>query len=763
MRFIPIFFLLFQLAAYAQKGVAINQWKAHPSLYNFNTVHKTDNAIFAGSDETLMRISLEDNEVSLLSKVDGLNDVGISRISHHKDLNITLIAYKNGNIDLLKENTVVNINDIKRSPTINGSKRINHILFRSDFAYLSTDFGLVVLNLIKNEIKESALNINSSGTQIQLYSSTFHNDSIYIATSDGLYASNINSNLLSFESWLKFDQGSGIPVQYLSGVEVFQGDVYAIVSGYYSNSSNQVFLNAENEGLYKKENSTWTRIHTFKRPVYSITGSPEILSIASFGVYYDYTQSSFDSVFVAGIVKEVDNQNPAEKWVALNTGVSRCFEGYCYPIEVSTLNYSEPFNLVNHNNRLACLYGGYYSNTLNKYNANGFDVFTNYEWVNFSQYAGNFDRAIDLVDIAYNPVNDISYIASYGRGLFLYKDGKALQHYTDANSPLVNLTPGSDFVRTTSIDVGKDGKIWMANAVQIQSQPVLHSINPDGQWASYALDIGSGKQLYLLNLSVDNQNNKWFIRRNISGLVVFNENNVDKNYRILSKGTGVGNLPSDNVISIEVDHNQDIWVGTEEGIAIFKAGSDPFTDDAQIPYYEGFPLLMDKQINDIEVDGGNRKWVATNNGLWLFNEDATEVLQNFTAENSPLPSNDIKQVEVDGTTGEVFVLTDFGLISFRGDATESSDTKNSDVKVFPNPVRSGFDGLIAVTGLVKNAPVKITDIFGNLVYETKANGGTATWSGYRLNGKRAESGVYLVFSSTKDGEEGNIAKIVLLE
>lgn len=190
---------------------------------------------------------------------------------------------------------------------------------------------------------------------------------------------------------------------------------------------------------------------------------------------------------------------------------------------------------------------------------------------------------------------------------------------------------------------------------------------------------------------------------------------------------------------------------------------DPFSEDAQIPYFDGFPLLTDKQINDIEVDGGNRKWVATNNGLWLFNEDASEVLMNFTADNSPLPTNDIKQVEVDGTTGEVFVLTDFGIISFRGEATDANENKNSNVKVFPNPVRSGFDGVVAISGLVRNAPVKITDIYGNLVYETNAKGGTATWSGNRLNGKRAESGVYLVFSSTAEGEEGNVAKIVLLE
>lgn len=764
MRIISLFFLLlFAHSAYPQTGVALLQWKSHPSLYNFNTVCKTDKVIYAGSDETLMRISLEDNEVNLLSKVEGLSDVGISKVSHYKELNITLIGYKNGNIDLLKNNSVVNISDIKRSLNVSGSKRINHIQFYGDLAYLSTDFGLVLLNLIKFEIKESALNINSSGSQIQVISSAIHKDSIYIATSDGLYVSNIKSNLLNFESWFRYDDISGIPTQNLKGVEVFQDEIYAIVSGVYSNEAKPEFLNGDSEGLYKKNSSSWIRIHTFNRPVFSSSSSNSVLSISSIGAYYDYKPSKFDTTFVAGIVKELDNQNPEEKWLALNTGVSRCFDGYCYPIHVATMNYSEPFNLVNTNNHVVCMYGGYFSSSLNKYRASGYDVYTNFQWINYSSGAGNFNYTLDLVDIAHSFSNNTYYVASYGMGLYLYKDGKVIQMYNDLNSPLINLTPGSDFVRITSLDIDEFGTVWMSNAVKTQTQPILQSLTEDGQWNSYVLNLGTGTETYLDKLTIDKNGNKWFIEKSSSDLIIFNENRVGKKFRLFGTGAGSGGLPADKIVSIEVDHNQDVWIGTGEGIAIFKLGSDPFSEDAQIPYFDGFPLLTDKQINDIEVDGGNRKWVATNNGLWLFNEDASEVLMNFTADNSPLPTNDIKQVEVDGTTGEVFVLTDFGIISFRGEATDANENKNSNVKVFPNPVRSGFDGVVAISGLVRNAPVKITDIYGNLVYETNAKGGTATWSGNRLNGKRAESGVYLVFSSTAEGEEGNVAKIVLLE
>jgi hypothetical protein len=764
MRFIPVFFLFFiSQWVFSQSGVPIYQWKSHASLHNFNTVHRAGKVIYAGSDETLMQISTEGNEVRLLSKVDGLSDVGVTQINHHKELDITVIAYKSGNIDLLKGNRILNINDIKRSSTISGSKRINHIQFNGNYAYLSTDFGLVILNLVKNEIKESALNISSTGNQISIFSSTIQNDSIYIATSGGLYVSHIKSNLLDFESWFLYDASSGLPNQYLKDVCIFQGEVYALVTGYYSNAAKPVFSNVLEEGLYKKNGSNWVKLHTFNRPVTRMSSNPAYLSIGSQGVYYDYTKTSFDTLGIGGDVREIDTQNTDEKWLALNTGVFRCPNEHCYPIHISSMNFSEPFNLVNSNNQMICLYGGYAANTTSRFKAAGFDKYTNFEWINYSPIAGNFDNGLDLVDIVYNPFNDMYYVASYGNGLFLYKDGKVVQNYSDLNSPLINQIPGAPYTRVTGVDIDQSGSVWMLNVVNTQSQPSIHALSVSGEWTSYNLNLGSGDQIYLYKLSIDDKNNKWFVRRGMSGVVVFNEKQSGSKQRVLRQGAGSGNLPADNVLSIKVDKNQDVWFGTGKGIAVFRAGSDPFTEDVQIPYFDGFPLLVDKQINDIEVDGGNKKWIATNNGLWYFNEDVSEVLQNFTTENSPLPSNDIKQVEVDGTTGEVFVLTDVGIVSFRGDATDARDDKYSNVKVFPNPVRTNFDGVIAISGLISNAEVKITDVFGNLVYETTANGGTATWSGNRLNGKRAESGVYLVFSSSAEGENGNIAKIVLVE
>ena len=164
----------------------------------------------------------------------------------------------------------------------------------------------------------------------------------------------------------------------------------------------------------------------------------------------------------------------------------------------------------------------------------------------------------------------------------------------------------------------------------------------------------------------------------------------------------------------------------------------------------------------IAIDGGNRKWVGTNDGLWLFNEDLTKVLLYFNADNSPLPSSYISDIKIQPLTGEVFFATSQGLISYRGTSTEGDENFDS-VKIFPNPVKPDFTGLVGISGLASDVSVKITDVAGNLVYETKAQGGTAVWNVRDYNGKRAATGVYLIFCAASDGSAKFVSKIAVVE
>ena len=167
-------------------------------------------------------------------------------------------------------------------------------------------------------------------------------------------------------------------------------------------------------------------------------------------------------------------------------------------------------------------------------------------------------------------------------------------------------------------------------------------------------------------------------------------------------------------------------------------------------------------ITDIEVDGGNRKWIATANaGILLLAPDGSEILEQHTAENSPLISNNIFDLKLDQTTGELFIITDKGLVSYRTNATyEDPDYANT--IVFPNPVKPNYFGPITIQGIRYDSDVKITDVAGNLIYKTTSNGGTATWDCKNLSGQKVATGVYFIWTATNEGNGKKVGKVLIL-
>ena len=256
----------------------------------------------------------------------------------------------------------------------------------------------------------------------------------------------------------------------------------------------------------------------------------------------------------------------------------------------------------------------------------------------------------------------------------------------------------------------------------------------------------------------------------------FNDNKTisnlsDDKYKNLNSGEFTGGLPSNTVNAIAVDFDNEIWIGTDNGFAVLYNSENVF-DAAAGSYnaqrikleYEGNVeyVLGNTNIVDIEVDGANRKWFATaNSGLILLSADGLEVISQFTTENSPLISNNIIDIKLDQTTGELYIVTDKGLISYRTDASYE-DPAYSNVKVFPNPARPDFEGPITIQGIRYDSDIKITDVAGNLVYQTTSNGGTATWNGKTITGEKVTSGVYLIWTAPNEGKGRKVGKVLVI-
>lgn len=303
------------------------------------------------------------------------------------------------------------------------------------------------------------------------------------------------------------------------------------------------------------------------------------------------------------------------------------------------------------------------------------------------------------------------------------------------------------------------GKYWIAdyrNGLLSNAEGSYKSFSPNSLDTLYQTRRDS--------IITDLDGNQWSRIGDFGGIIVRNSKNQSIN---ISNNVGSGNLPNNSVKTLALDRDGQIWVGTDKGVVVFDNPAAVFRGknfDAYAPIFERRRLLGNETVTSIAIDGANRKWMGTRNGIFLFNSDGTELVINFTEKNSPLPSNEISYIMAEPITGEIYIRTPKGMVSYRGTATESGLKQEENVvKIFPNPVRPDFEGAIGIEGLVENAFVKITDIAGNLVYETRANGGTATWNGRTLQGNRVETGIYLIFSANAKGEETCVSRLAVVK
>jgi hypothetical protein len=761
-KLIFLFNVLFWIsnATAQENNIAIGEWRVHLPYQGINSVEVINNTTYAGVSVNSFYVDHSDNSTHILSTINGLNDIEITKIRYHKDLKLTVIAYINGNIDIIKNNDIINISDIKRKNII-GSKKINHIYFHQDLAYLSCDFGLVVLNLSRFEIKETYNNLAAGSLTNKIFASTFSSDgdSIFIATEKGLMtAKNAPGiNLMDYNNWFTYGAPQNIQTSNVTSVSTFNNQIYAGVNNSYIKILKGV---------------TW-----FDTPMYcddvrnmnvteskmTVCTGERVLLISDENTFYTfYSPSIFPSPSEAVI------DNDGFIWIGdrrtglwANNGSSGSFVNYSPNGPAS----NSAFNVFYFNGKIVASKGGYDNVQTPIGNPLEYYIFDNYEWKTYNRLSNpSIPPYFDIINAAYNASENKLYLTSYGYGILVDNQNGSHEFIDDTVAPFMRSLPNpGPYVRISDIEFDKKGILWVTNSNVPTNKPSLHWRKTDGTWQSKSFGLHAAE--YPTEIIIDDNNYKWLRLRTDTdgGLIVFDE--TTNKFKYLSDQAGQGGLPKKEVRAIAKDLKGEIWVGTEEGIAIFNNPQTIFTStpmDASIPIFDGFPLLYQEYITCIKVDGGNRKWIGTKNGLWLFNDDGSEVIANFTIENSPLISNIILDVEINEITGEVFIATDKGLISYRGMATEGK-LAHSNVKVFPNPVKPDFNGLVGISGLTRDAVVKITDIYGNLIYETKAEGGTAVWNAKNYNGQKARTGVYLIYSSSEDGVQTYVAKVAVVE
>jgi ligand-binding sensor domain-containing protein len=725
-------FLLFLPLFINAQDVPIGYWKDYQSYTSASYIAEADNKIYCVTNGGLFYINKEDNTVNRMSKVTGLSDIGINQIAYDQDSRITIITYENCNIDLIRNNQIINISDIKRKEII-GNKLIHNIIIKEKIAYLSCTFGLVLLDLENEEIKDT-YKIGQNGNFEGINSCAFNSSNIFVASEGGVYYADKNSSsLFDFNSWMLDTNRT----------ENYQ-NIFAIEDSIWVGNGNSFY---NNNSLFLTNNDTILKYNNL------LLSADTILNSQLEDINFIYKDSE-------GYLWVADNNNGLLKFTNSQYQESFIPEG---PIR------NEIYSLEYENNTLYMCHGGHSNFGLNSLIDDGVSFKnTTDKWINNNR--SEIGGARDILEVAVK--DGYTFYASWYHGISKMKDEDFIEKYgyNNTNGVLDTVYYSNNRIRISDIKFDDDGNLWGLSSEV--NHPLFVKTKND-EWFSFSMNqnkIG----LFFDDLIIDQINQKWGVIGRSGGLFVYDDNNTisdpsDDQYKAIKNTVGQGNLPSMAVYSIAEDLDGEIWVGTDKGIGVFYNPSAIFSgnnfDAQQILITEGEYgqyLLSEEKIKCITIDGANRKWIGTEkSGVFLISDDGMEEILHFTTYNSPLFSDDIYDITINPTSGEVFIGTGKGLISYRSDATNGATTQSM-TKVFPNPVRETYNGIIAISGLVNDANIKITDIDGNLVFEDFAKGGQASWNGKNKNGGRVSTGIYLVFSTDINGIEKIVSKILFI-
>lgn len=766
-----VLFTILNMGFNIKAQIPIFQWRLHLSYSRAKMVVPTENYVYCLTSGGLFSYNKNDNSIQKLAKNNRLSDVKITTINYSNNDKLLVVGYENGNIDILKDKQTINVSDIFQKPII-GNKSINNITFYNGYAYLSCGFGIVVLDLSKYEIKESYF-IGANGANVNVNSIAFSDNYIYASTTEGLYKAQLNGvNLANYQNWTKI---SNIP-NYLGNFKKIVYFDHKLIVYYKSNNQNEDKIYIENNGSWEILDTSITNISSM-----SLINNKLIISQYSKATIFSDLNSTpvqYSAWGVNPIDAAYDEKN--NLWIADAYGglVSKMSNN---PDDVVTFIHPNG-PLSNGCMRISCTENnlwvarGALSSTWNNqwldaeiYN------FTGENWYSLNgQNSPKLNGIKDICFVKINPKNsNEAYFGSYGGGLIVVKDREVVEVYNENNSPLQSIIPGSPYNRVTGLDFDKAGNLWIVSS-DVQNN--LTVLKPDGSWKSISLVNAMGGTKLTGELYCTSDGIKWIIFPKGGGMFAYSENGTldnlsDDKTKIVSVISSEGEEISNDIYCLAEDKDGLLWVGTSKGLVFYYNPSQVFDNTGFYAQRIKLPNEIEGQANylfesevitALAIDGANRKWVGTlSGGVFLMSADCKKEIYHFKTENSPLLSNSINDIAIDPKSGEVFFATDKGICSFRNTATEGLEFHHN-VEVFPNPVRPNYTGNIAIRGLVQNAHVKITDIAGNLVFETRAEGGQANWNGKNLLGNRVSTGVYLVFSTNDDGSQNYITKILFI-
>ena len=742
-----------------------NSWTGYFSYVSIKSISQGNDKIYAAAENAIFTYDLSTEEISSISTINGLSGNPISTAYYSENNGLYVIGYENGLIEIVidGEDNVLKVVDILDKTTIPPNmKTINHFNEYNGRLYISTGFGISVYNLESLEFGDTYF-IGDLGSQINITQTTVQGDLIYASSSEN----GIKSALVADENIIDYQQWSTVIGGGYKGIQSLGVELYAV------NNSNTILKFDLDVGFLQ--------IDTFLSPVIDFRAFSGVLTITTNSSIHSFSE---DYVLINEVTSLFEYDYLLQAGYAFNNSFYLGTTDLGMLIVPFNVNqalqvlpegplYNQPFTIEASPGKLWVAFGDV-DLTFNPYplTRKGISNYRNESWTNIKYDSLRdllgVEDVNDLVFVKSNPNNpNETYMSSYQKGLLKIKNQDPTILYNETNSPL-EIPGGNEAlgIRLYGSDFDKQDNFWF---VQSRIDKGLIKLTPEGQFQTIDISniINAEDELALGKLAVSREGYVFFGAVS-SGLVGYNP--TTNEFNKIGEDLGNGNLPSTDIKALAFDNQNRLWIGTRKGLRVLYSARNFFESGADIDSQpiiildDGVPqeLLFLQSITDIEVDGSNNKWVSTaTSGVFYLSSNGQETLLRFTSANSPLPSDTVLDISIDDADGTVYFATKDGLVAYDGTSTAPGEDLES-VYAYPNPVRPNYFGNVTIDGLTAKANVKITDITGNLVFETTSQGGSVEWDTTAFGKYKVASGVYLVLITSDDNLLTKVAKIMII-
>lgn len=761
---------------------ALGEWRCHFSFRNVQDVVVAGDKVYAVAKGKLFSYEPSSQLIEDYNVLTGLHGSDIAHMAWHEPSKTLLLVYSDGNMDLLQEGYVTGLSDY-RDKSIAADKTVNRVRIYGDYACLATNVGVLLLHMGRQEISETFMRRSPVGGYDPVLDFAMLGDDCYLLSATGLFRGNRKDNLSDADNWEQLSFPSSLIPERLI---VWRDRLWA----------------SAGSDIYSLETDGWLRKLHYSVNLDELKVSAGCLVIQARGSVVESRDADAQllrfgqNTLSSGLVRQTISVDPRSGNVyaaAGNNGLvvyeKNTSDGLYYPtardLYPNGPQVEVAWKMFVQGDALYVSGGGRWGDRY--YFPGGVMCYKDDEWTSLVESSAQIREKTgfpfyDILNIAVDPLDEKHLFAtSWGEGLYEFYDGSLVKLHSLDNSPLVSCLASNPYryVRVDGAAYDARGNLWVLNSDPTFGRAGIHVLKADGQWFSphYADFPTSAPSLDDILFRRNGQ--VWInSERSGSGLFVLDtngslENLADDRSRWIRTFIDQDGRTVDifTVHCMTEDHNGVLWVGTTHGPLLLYNSSDifntsPVFNRVKIPRNDGTNeadyLLDNARVHAIAVDGANRKWIGTDNdGVYLLSPDGMETVHHFTKDNSPLPSDVVYSVVVHPRTGEVFIGTELGLVSYRSDATQGAEDF-SEVHAFPNPVRPGYVGDVVVSGLKEGSQVKITDLGGRLLAAGTSLGGQFIWHLGTADNRHVASGVYLVLVADGDGTTGVATKIMVV-